>query len=125
MEKAQQLKSSRDVLLRLHKSLVDFEREGFERFNGPMTSGQFLNVLLNDSGFEWLRKFSTLIVEIDEMFDLDDGYSEEMVDANLKKIADLVDMTVADEYFVAKYQFALQNVPEITILHTELKQSLA
>ena len=125
MENADQLKVSRDILLRLHKLLVDFERAGYERVNGPLNSGQFLNVLLNESDFEWLRKFSMLIVEIDEMFDLDDGYSEEMVNANLFKIRDLVEMNVQDEYFSAKYQYALQNDPEIVGTHVQLKQALS
>lgn len=125
MEKADQLKVARDIMLRLHKLLVDFERAGYERINGPLNSGQFLNVLLNESDFEWLRKFSMLIVEIDEMFDLDDGYSEDMVSANLLKIRDLVEMNVDDEKFSAKYQNALQNDPEIVGTHVQLKQALA
>jgi hypothetical protein len=106
------LRYARNMLLSLHKSLIDFERAGFEKVNGPMNAGQFLNTLLENENFAWLRKFSMLIVEIDEMFDLKDGATDEMIRANLTKIRDLVSMSEADEFFRAKYQFALQNSAE-------------
>lgn len=76
--------------------------------NGPVNSGQFLTILLEDKDFEWLRKFSTLIVEIDEMFDQKDGYAPETVDLHLQKLRELVSMEDEDEEFRAKYQSALQ-----------------
>ena len=81
------LQYARNILLSLHKSLIDFERAAYERVNGPMNAGQFLNTLLEDQNFAWLRKFSMLIVEIDEMFDLKDGITDDMVKANLEKIS--------------------------------------
>lgn len=124
MDNTEKLKYGRNILLKLHKSLVDFEREGYEKINGTMNSGEFLNVLLEDADFAWLRKFSTLIVEIDEMFDLDDGYSEEMVTANLAKLRELVDMNEPDEYFRAKYKHGLQNDPEAAGSHGQLRALL-
>ena len=106
------LRYARNILLALHKSLIDFERTGYERLHGPMNAGQFLNTLLEDESFAWLRKFSMLIVEIDEMFDLKDGITGEMVSANLTKIRELMNMSEPDEFFRAKYQFALQNSVE-------------
>jgi hypothetical protein len=106
------LRYARNILLSLHKSLIDFERAGFEKLNGPMNAGLFLSTLLENENFAWLRKFSMLIVEIDEMFDLKDGATDEMIRANLTKIRDLVSMSEADELFRAKYQFALQNSAE-------------
>ena len=106
------LRYARNILLSLHKSLIDFERAGFEKVNGPMNAGQFLSTLLENENFAWLRKFSMLIVEIDEMFDLKDGATDEMIRANLTKIRELVTMSEADEFFRTKYQFALQNSAE-------------
>src|SRR5437763_8135099 len=92
------LRYARNILLSLHKSLIDFERATYERIYGPMNAGQFLNTLLEDENFAWLRKFSMLIVEIDEMFDLKDGITDEMVSVNLAKIRDLVGMSEPDEF---------------------------
>jgi hypothetical protein len=88
--------------------MLDFEREAYERVHGKLNAGQFLNVILEDKNFEWLRKFSMLIVEIDELFDLNDGISSTMIELNLEKIAALVSMKDEDEYFRAKYQNAIQ-----------------
>jgi hypothetical protein len=112
MTDKEKLQYARNILLSLHKSLIDFERACYEKVHGRMNAGQFLNALLEDENFAWLRKFSMLIVEIDEMFDLKDGISDEMITANLAKIRDLVTMSEPDETFRAKYQFALQNSVE-------------
>ena len=124
MTDADTLRNARNILLKLHKSLVDFERESYERVYGPQNSGQFLNILLEDENFAWLRKFSTLIVEIDEMFDLKDGVPNEMIKLNLEKIRELVGMKESDEFFRAKYQHALQTDPETAGSHAELKALL-
>ena len=108
MEKAERLRNARNLLLKLHKSLVDHERAIWEGINGPATSGQFLNVLLEDKDFAWLRKFSTLIVDIDEMFAQKDGFAAEAVDLHLEKLRQLISMNDEDEDFKAKYQAALQ-----------------
>ena len=108
MDNTELLKNGRNLLLKLHKNLVDHERAIWEGMNGPATAGQFLNVLLEDPDFSWLRKFSTLIVDIDEMFAQKDGFQPEAVDLHLAKLRDLVSMKDEDEGFKAKYQAALQ-----------------
>jgi len=108
MERKEILKSGRDSLLKLHKSLLDHERAIYEGINGPVNAGQFLNILLESEDFAWLRKFSTLIVEIDEMFDQKDGVTDEAVKLHIEKLRDLISMKDEDEGFKAKYQSALQ-----------------
>lgn len=108
MEKSERLRDARNLLLKLHKNLVDHERAIWEGINGPVTGAQFLNVLLEDRDFSWLRKFSTLIVDIDEMFAQKDGYSLENAEMHLQKLRQLISMQDEDEDFKAKYQAALQ-----------------
>jgi hypothetical protein len=121
MNNAELLKNARNLLLKLHKAMVDLEREMYEGIHGKQTAGQFLNLLLEDEDLEWLRKFSMLIVEIDEMFDLKTEVTDEMVDANITKVRELVAMSETDDYFKAKYQFALQRDPNAAGLHSQLK----
>jgi len=125
MSKAETLKNARDILLKLHKSMLDIEREMYEGLNGPVAPAQFVNLLMEDEDFAWLRKFSILIVEIDEMFASREGFSEEMVDALLMKVQQLADMSEPDEYFKAKYQFALQRDPNAAGLQSQLKKVLS
>ena len=87
MENVEKLKNARNILLKLHKSLIDRERELFEEIHGPLKASEFLNILLENADFAWLRKFSMLIVEIDEMFVAKDGVPDDLVNANLVEIA--------------------------------------
>lgn len=119
------LKAARLRLLNLHKSLIDIEREVYEKEHGQTTAGQFLNLLLSDESLEWLRKFSMLIVEIDEMFDLSDGYTETMIDRYITQMRGLLDLKSADTDFNEKYQAYLQNDSEIAGQHAEIKNLLA
>ncbi|MFT3745183.1 MAG: hypothetical protein QM785_12930 [Pyrinomonadaceae bacterium] len=121
MENKEKLKNARNLLLKLHKSMMDRERELYEGVNGPLTATQFLSVLLEDPDFSWLRKFSMLIVEIDEMFAQKDGFEAGMVDANLAKVLELVEMREDDEYFRAKYLLAIQRDPGSASLHSEIR----
>ena len=125
MDEAKSLKEIRNLLLKLHKLMLDGERSLYERKFGALNSTQFLNLLLEDEEFAWLRKFSKLIVEIDEMFDLKDGISTEMITRETEKARDLVAMKDSDEKFQAKYQYALQHVVGAASLQGELKILLA
>jgi len=61
------LKTLRDGLLRLHKSLLELERAAYERDVAPITStGQYLNLVMDDPAFQWLRELSAFIVMADE-----------------------------------------------------------
>lgn len=125
MEKTERLRSARNILLKLHKTLLDHERRIYEGINGPVNSAQFLNVLLEDEDFAWLRKFSTLIVDIDEMFDQKDGFSEDAVDQHIAKMRSLISMEDEDETFKAKYQAALQQDLDAVAHQAELKKVFA
>lgn len=119
------LKKGRDLLLSLHKSLLDFERSAYEQSNGEVTATQFLNLLLEDPEFAWLRKFSTLIVDIDEMFAQKDGFAEEAVDIHLKKMREIIFMDDDDQDFVARYQKGLQQNLEAAAIQGDLRKLLS
>lgn len=124
MQTGEKLKKAREILLKLHKSMLDLEREMHEGIHGRLSASEFLNLLLEDEDFAWLRKFSMLIVEIDELFASKTAVTGEMLDAHLQSVVQLVEMTEPDEYFKAKYQFALQRDPDAAGLHSQLKALL-
>jgi len=125
MNKTELLKSGRNRLLDLHKSLVDRERTTYESLNGPVTSGQFLNLLLEDPEFVWLRKFSTLIVDIDEMFAQKDGFDNKAVDAHLSKMREIVMQKGDDEDFVTRYKTAIEEDRNVAPIQADLRQLLS
>ena len=124
MKNTELLKTSRDLLLALHKSLVDFERSIHEGIHGKVTSGQFLNLLLEDPQFAWLRRFSTLIVDIDEMFAQNDGFEAEAVEVHLLKLRTIISFEEDDDEFNAKYRSALQQDLDAAGQHGELRRLL-
>lgn len=124
MEDSELLRAARNGLLSLHKILVDRERMIYEGINGPVTSGQFLNVLLEDHDFAWLRKFSTRIVEIDEMFAQKDGFDPAQVDSHVAKVRQLLNLASGDDDFAFRYQNSLQHSPDAAAKHGELKRLL-
>ena len=97
----------------------------YEGLNGPVPPARFVTLLMEDDDFAWLRKFSSLIVEIDEMFASRDGASDEMIDASLAKVTELAKMSETDDYFKDKYQYALQHSPNSAGLHSQLKKALS
>ena len=63
----ERLKEVRETLLVLHKALLDSERTSYEIVHGKIPSpGAFLQLLINDARFAWLRPITTLLVQIDE-----------------------------------------------------------
>lgn len=124
MDASKTLKNARDLLLKLHKSLVDFEKESYVAFNGPVTPAQFLSELLQNPDLEWLRKFSTLIVDIDEMFAQRDGYDQDAVIIHLQTMRALVNMEAVDDQLRIRYQLALQGDANAAAMQAELKSLL-
>lgn len=84
------LKDVRLGLLRLHKALIDAERGEIERRDGPMSSGHFLQMLIQDEAFAWLRPFSELIVQMDEAFATREPIPEENARAYVQQVVALL-----------------------------------
>lgn len=124
MTNAETLKVARDLTLSLHKTLMDRERAAYEVLHGRTTAGEFLQALLEDPQLAWLRKFSTLIVEIDETFAQKDGYAENAVAAHLTQLREVVFMTAGDEEFEERYRLGIQHNLEAASIHGRLKQLL-
>lgn len=70
------------ALLRLHKALLDAERLLYERLHGRIASnGEFLQLVLGDSWFAWLRPLSQLMTRLDKLADGEEtAPSAEVVD---------------------------------------------
>ena len=113
----------RDQLLHLHSLLLADQRSEYEQMFGPIkTSGEMLNLVLNDEWFAWLRALSSLIVEIDEVQANKKGFDE----AAAKTLIDYAEalMVPAEEgaVFRQKYHDAVQRNPDVLIAHVQLKR---
>jgi hypothetical protein len=121
------LKEVRETLLALHKALLDSERTAYELVHGPIASpGAFLQLLINDSRFAWLRPITTLLVQIDETL------AAKKPPATSKDFEQLITDTRAllspsteSNGFWKHYAGAVDRDPGVAIYHQNLEKQLA
>lgn len=110
----------RTVLLRLHKTLLDFEREGYERERGKIeNSYAFLQLVMSDPWFAWLRQLSELIVEMDELLAAKETPNENTAIALIEQARLLLTPAEGGSEFQRKYFTAMQQSPEVVVAHSE------
>ena len=119
-ETRQQLTVVRTVLLRLHKTLLDFERGGYERVRGKIDNSYvFLQLVMGDPWFAWLRQLSELIVEMDELLAAKETPSESTALALIQQASILLTPSEAGSEFQRKYFAAMQQSPEVVLGHSD------
>lgn len=120
-----QLVNVRTVLLRLHKTLLEFEREAYEREQGRVSNSYaFLQLVMNDPWFAWLRQLSELIVEMDELLAAREAPSESTALALLEQSRILLTPGESGTEFQRKYFTAMQQSPEVVVAHSEFAKVL-
>ncbi len=122
------LKELRHALLRLHKLLLDLERRDFERSRGPISNSyEFLQLVLKDPWFDWLHRLSELIVQIDEGLDtrdVDTAMTEQDAKALVERAKTLLAPSESGTQFQKNYFLALQQSPDVVLLHSEVMRML-
>ena len=112
----ERLNGVRDALLRLHKTLLESERVGYERANGRIASSQeFLQLALQHEWFAWLRPVSELIVQIDELLDGENPLTDELASAIVERTRTL--LTDGQAPFGRRYHELLQRDPGVLVAH--------
>lgn len=115
----EQLREVRRGLFRLHKTLVDSERAAFERDRGSVSGTQFLQALIQDPAFAWLRPFSGLIIEVDEaLASKEEPITGERARAYIARIEALV--SPGDDDASHRYERVRQRDPDVLLAHVEL-----
>lgn len=109
----------RNVLLQLHKTLIDWQRGDYERAHGRLQTTQLLNVLFNDESFAWLRSMSGLIVRIDETLAAKTPEAETGTGPLVAAARELVSPEAGTPY-AQRYYAALQELPDAVLAHRDL-----
>lgn len=116
----QRLSNLRDALLYLHKTLVDSERQRYEKTIGAIKSpNHFLQLLTSDPWFAWLHPLSQLIVSMDEALEEKEPLTLAMIDALVGRAGQLLVATENAKDFPGHYDNALQNDPDVVLAHAE------
>lgn len=113
-------------LRRLHKALLDDERRSYERVHGRIASnGAFLQLVLEDPWFAWLRPLSQLMVALDEREESREPAAAADITALLASARTLLTPSEEGEGFGRQYYDALQRSPEVGLAHAEVRALLA
>ena len=118
-----QLKTLRDRLLSLHKTLLDADRAADERAYGPVgSSGEWLQLVLGHEHFAWLRPFSGLIVRIDEWLAGDDARRRRT--AVVKEADRLTSINASTEERALRYRKSIDRSADAAVSHASVRDTL-
>ena len=110
-------------LVQLHGLLLDRERRAYEYSRGPVGAHELLHLLLNHEHFAWLRSLSTLMAQIDAMVDDDEPLVLEDARRLLREAHRLLKSGDSGA-FQDKYRDALQESPEVVMVHAGISKVL-
>ena len=111
------LREIREALLRLHQTLLDWQRRAHERVHGRLAATELLQVVLHDAEFAWLRPLSEGVVRIDAML-ADEGDPDE--DAILVLVRAIASPDADGTPYAQRYLQAIQESPDAVLAHRDL-----
>lgn len=113
------------ALLRLHKALLDDERVSYERVHGRIPSnGAFLQLVLDDAWFAWLRPLSQVMAKLDELGEADELPDGPDTATLLASIRTLLTPSEEGTGFGRHYYEALQREPDVVLAHAAVRTLL-
>jgi hypothetical protein len=122
----QQLTDLRNGLLRLHLTLLDSEKAAYERDVRRITgTGDYLNLVLNDPWFIWLRELSQFVVLIDETLDFADPPTPAGAADLIARARALVTPSETGAGFGLRYDQAMQRDPGVVLAHGAMMRVFA
>lgn len=122
---AEKLRAIRAALLHLHKTLLERERDAYEREHGKIGSSyEYLNLVMHDHSFAWLRLLSELIVQVDESLDGRETSREATAKALIQQARLLLTPNEGGSEFQKKYFASVQESPEVVLAHAEFARVL-
>ena len=106
----------RRSLLELHRQIVALERREYERRVGTVNAAQFLQVLIEDEAYAWLRPLAALIVQMDE---------ETEAEATIVGEArTLIKPDFVGTPFQQRYAWLVEQSPDVAFAHGGVMQVL-
>jgi len=121
------LTALRNGLLRWHKSLLDCERAAYERDVARIsTTGQYLQLVIDDPWFAWLREISQFIVIVDEtLAQKEDPPTPADAARLIAKARELLLPAESGSEFAQHYDRAMQRDPAAVLAHGQMMQVFA
>ena len=120
------LDAAHSGLLRVHKAIIDHERVRYERQHGSVGGPvEFLEIVIRDPWFAWIRPISELIVQIDEFTASKEPTDPKDGEALLVQARELLVPSETGDDFRREYYRAVQESPDVAMMHGEWRRSNA
>jgi hypothetical protein len=123
MDPRERLRDLSDRLLRLHKVLLDRERDAYEQQHGAVPTVDLYRLVLHDDQFAWLRVLSGMIAEIDELVDAEEPVEHDSAQTVFGRAHRLLRAGDPGD-FQDKYRAALQESPDVVMAHARVSRVL-
>jgi len=124
MNMIEKLSEVSQLLLDLHKELLEYEKLQYEGLYGRIAgANDYFSIVTKHPAFQWLRTLSELIVVFDE-FAQDESVTDEKIKELLQYTKKLLTPLENGDQFSAKYFVAIQNQPAIAVAHGKVMQGL-
>lgn len=108
----------RHCLLGLHKTLLDYQKSVYEGQHGKISSpGIMLGLVMENNSFAWLRRFSELVVGIDELLESKEEVPQEKFKDLLVYSKKLLSPAKDGSEFEKNYYDAIQHHPAAALAH--------
>ncbi len=116
------LKDVRHPLLALHREILDASRAQHESEFGPVSPGEFLQIVINGRAYRWIAPLSTLIAALDDVLDDAEATSDARIEMALAVSAMFgsKDQKSRNAMFDAQYLPMLQTSPEIAVANGQV-----
>ncbi len=118
------LAAIRQPLLDLHRRLLDAERSDMERFQGRLSSAEFLQIATGGIRLGWLQPLSELIVALDEALGARPDDDPPDPQAIAERARALVAPPDEGTPFGRRYLSLLQRDPGVVMAHAALVRAL-
>jgi hypothetical protein len=115
------LRDVRHPLLALHRSVLAHLRSKHEAEFGPVSPGEFLQIVINGTDYRWLTPMSTLIAAIDDVLDDDEATPDARI-AHASAVIAMFGGDSRDAAFDARFLPLLQESPDIAVGNGQVVQ---
>ncbi len=125
-DQLKRLDAARSLLLHVHRALLEVERARYEKVRGRIANNSaFLQLVISDPWFDWLRPMAQLVLLIDERTsDKKSVLGQSEADALLDRSRALLRADAEGDAFQRLYYQAVQSSPDLAVIARQVAGGL-
>lgn len=126
-DQLRRLEGARGLLLRVHRALLEVERTRYEKVRGRIANNSaFLQLVISDPWFDWLRPMAQLVLLIDERTsDKKTPLGAVEAKALFDRARSLLRADSEGDAFQRLYYQAVQSSPDLAVITRQVASGLS